>query len=159
VARPYSCSKTTKQRLVDNSVVDSNGCWIWQKSKEKAGYGRMSIYDNGKKFTKMAHRVAYEEFVGDIPKELQLDHLCKITSCINPEHLEPVTCKENLHRSSLKEMWLEKKQITHCPQGHEYTETNTLIKKNKWGNDCRNCRKCHSERESRRYYNNKLEYA
>lgn len=141
-----------KERILSNIKTDSNGCWIWQLSKEKKGYGRMKV--NYK--TLMAHRVSYEAFVKNIPEGLQIDHLCKNTSCVNPDHLEPVTAKENLHRSSLTDRWKAKKQISHCPQGHEYTESNTLIKKNAWGNDCRNCRKCNSEREKVRYNAKKL---
>lgn len=143
----------TQERIKRNVIIDSNNCWLWQRSKERKGYGRMTMHrPTGKRTNEMAHRVAYEMFVKQIPAGLQLDHLCRVTSCVNPAHLEPVTAKENLHRSSLKQRWAQAKQITHCPSGHEYSPKNTLVKKNKWGNGCRNCRKCHSEREMKRYY-------
>lgn len=146
----------TQDRITQNVEVDSKGCWIWQlKSKDRSGYGRIKL--NYK--TLMAHRVSYEAFVGEIPTGLQIDHLCRVTSCVNPEHLEPVTAKENLHRSSLKALWAKKKLITHCPKGHEYSEQNTFVKKNRWGNDCRNCRACHRERNLVRYHKQKIEMA
>jgi hypothetical protein len=144
-----------EDRIKANIKIDSNGCWNWQLSKERGGYGKIKVAYK----SKLAHRVSYEVFVGEIPNGLQLDHICKVRACVNPAHLEPVTAKENLHRSSLKELWAAKKEVTHCPQGHKYTTANTLIKQNKWGNDCRNCRTCHRERELTRYHAKKLEMA
>jgi hypothetical protein len=46
----------------------------------------------------MAHRVAYEQFVGTVPDGLELDHLCENKACVNPGHLEPVTRSENVRR-------------------------------------------------------------
>lgn len=46
----------------------------------------------------MAHRVAYELWVGPIPEGMELDHRCKVRACINPAHLEPVTHAENMRR-------------------------------------------------------------
>jgi hypothetical protein len=47
-----------------------------------------------------AHRVVYEILVGPIPSGLQLDHICSVPWCVNPDHLEPVTAKENTRRGS-----------------------------------------------------------
>lgn len=35
-------------------------------------------------------------FVGPITDGLELDHLCNVPSCVNPDHLEPVTHAENM---------------------------------------------------------------
>jgi hypothetical protein len=45
-----------------------------------------------------AHRVSYEALIGPIPVGLQLDHLCRIRSCVNPDHLEPVSASVNAKR-------------------------------------------------------------
>ena len=75
--------------------------------------------------TMPAHRYAYEELVGPIPEGLQLDHLCRNRSCVNPDHLEPVTCRENLRRGeTLNAANLAK---THCPAGHPYAGENLSI--------------------------------
>ena len=70
--------------------VDSAGCWIWLFRCDPDGYGRSS----GRK----AHRLSYLFFRGPIPVGLQLDHLCRVRSCCNPEHLEAVTPGENVRR-------------------------------------------------------------
>ncbi|MFI1562215.1 HNH endonuclease [Streptomyces sp. NPDC020490] len=70
------------------------GCWVWTGSVESKGYGAPTI--NGAK--RPAHRVAYEDLVGPIPEGLHLDHLCRVRRCVNPEHLEPVTSRENALR-------------------------------------------------------------
>lgn len=70
------------------------GCWVWQRCTGRAGYGYTSV--DGVRVS--AHRAFYERHVGPIPEGLHIDHLCRNTSCVNPDHLEPVTCAENLRR-------------------------------------------------------------
>ena len=80
-------------------------CWEWLGGKDRFGYGLFEIAgtraerEKQGRRTAMAHRFAYETLVGPIPDGLTLDHLCRNTSCVNPEHLEPVTEQENLARS------------------------------------------------------------
>jgi HNH endonuclease len=81
-------------------IVEDRGylgsCWIWQGGTQSQGYGRMSV--DGKLVP--AHRHYYEATKGPVPIGLQLDHLCHEPSCVNPDHLEPVTSTENLRRST-----------------------------------------------------------
>lgn len=75
-------------------VVDPNGCWICTSHKpDKAGYFVLSV--NGRD-TKM-HRFMYEKNIGPIPEGLLLRHKCDVPGCINPDHLEPGTHKDNNH--------------------------------------------------------------
>ena len=81
-----------KQNPVD---VDSNGCWIWNRARSTAGYGR--VWQGGR--IVQAHRLYYERKNGKIGEGLELDHLCRVHACVNPDHLEPVTHAENMRRS------------------------------------------------------------
>jgi len=69
-------------------------CWEWQLYKDSKGYG--VIKRKGKNY--QAHRHIYELHCGQIPEGMQLDHKCRNTSCVNPDHLEPVTGAENTRR-------------------------------------------------------------
>lgn len=115
-----------------------NGCWLWLAHKTPKGYGQFG--DERLRVTR-AHRWAYRTFVGDIPKGRVLDHLCQNPSCVNPEHLEPVTPRENAYRSKV---WMNgyryQKAKTHCPQGHPYDEVNTITDKD-GHRACRTCRR------------------
>lgn len=82
-----------EQRFIAKIEV-TGFCWNWTAGTCEKGYGTFRL--NGK--MKKAHRVAYEWLVGDIPPGLVLDHLCRNTSCVNPDHLEPVTNQTNVHR-------------------------------------------------------------
>lgn len=83
------------ERLKASFVVEGE-CWIWQKALNAGGYG---VSWDGER-TVVAHRLAYETFIGPIPEGLHLDHLCRVRACINPAHLEPVTQAENNRRSN-----------------------------------------------------------
>ena len=73
---------------------DLGPCWLWTAYLYK-GYGR---FNGGQGRIVEAHRFAYELAKGAIPSGLVLDHLCRVTSCVNPDHLEPVTIAENVDR-------------------------------------------------------------
>ena len=76
---------------VPDYIVDGNGCWIWQR-----GVNPVSRY--GMLGRRWAHRVIYEREVGPIPRGMELDHLCRVKACVNPDHLEVVTKSENAKR-------------------------------------------------------------
>lgn len=100
------------------AVNPDTGCWLWTASVRRRGYGRFG----SKGDQRAAHRVAYEALVGPIPEGLQIDHLCRVTRCVNPEHLEPVTQRENVRRGHNSPA-----TRTQCPHGHEYTASNTMV--------------------------------
>lgn len=76
------------------SVAES-GCWEWSGSKAKGGYGR--AYYRGRAV--MIHRLTFETWWGPVPPGMEIDHLCRNTSCANPLHLEAVTHRENVIRA------------------------------------------------------------
>lgn len=126
---------------IDNTIK-VNDCWIWNGSVDSRGYGQLR--SNGK--TWRAHRFFYSELVGQIPSRYQIDHVCRNKLCVNPDHLEAVTQTENIRRSGA---WDVNKTKTHCPAGHEYSDSNTLSRNNK-----RTCLICKRER-SKKYMQEK----
>ena len=119
-----------------SKVDKTNSCWLWTASTRR-GYGQFVI--NNKPAP--AHRFAYEQLVGDIPKGLQIDHLCRVRNCVNPEHLEPVTCRENILRG--EGICAEAARKTHCPHNHPYSGYNLHID----AEGFRHCKECHKLRE------------
>lgn len=132
------------ERFQAKYTVLANGCWQWNAAMHGAGYGAFSLRENGVWVTRLAHRLAYEHFVGPILDGLTLDHLCRNRACINPAHLEPVTLQENKARGYSPVACNARK--THCSRGHAYIPENTHVKKNGY----RDCRHCHRLQERAR---------
>lgn len=121
-----------------------DGCWLWTGAKTPSGYGTLGRGRRGEG-NALAHRVSWELAGRQVPEGLELDHLCRVRACCNPDHLEPVTRAENTRRGQLHEVLRAKaRRITHCPRGHAYTEDNTY----RYPNGARACRTC--RRESQR---------
>lgn len=113
-----------------------NGCWLWKGCQNGTGYGVAIV----KRRNVLAHRYVYEQLKGPIT-EATLDHLCRVTLCVNPMHLEPVSVRENIRRGN--GMSARHARKTHCIYGHEFTIENTYIRKtrNGIGRTCKICQK------------------
>lgn len=132
-------------------VVDENECWIWTAA---------SAYGYGTFGRTSAHRWSYEKYVGEAPEGMHVDHKCNVKLCVNPEHLQLLTPKENTRKWS--------STITHCPNGHEYSDENVVMSpQNILRKDDgkvvtyygRQCRKCRNKRQRDRYWKAKNEQA
>lgn len=111
--------------------IPHSGCLIYMGNLNKRGYGRIG---SGKRQTIiLVHRAAYERLVGPIPEGLELDHKCRVPSCWNPAHLEPVTHAANVQRG-----WLYRTPPDACEAGHPYAPENTYL----WRGRTRHCRIC-----------------
>ena len=117
--------------------VDKSGeCWNWMGSTTNLGYAE--FYFNATKTP--AHRFAYEDRVGPIPDGYLMDHLCRTPSCVNPDHLEAVTHRENVLRGTSPAAECARK--THCKRGHPFAADNLL-----YSGGQRHCRACMRERK------------
>jgi hypothetical protein len=96
-----------KPRLLDLAspcIIHSGWC-------NSDGYGYVTR--NGRKLP--AHRVAWESANGPISDGLEIDHLCRVRACVNPDHLELVTHAENMLRLRAAQ--------THCRRrNHDWTD-------------------------------------
>ena len=109
---------------IRNRVDRTGDCWVWTGARTGANYG-VTRWEGS---LQGVHRVIYMTLVGPIPAGLHLDHLCRNTGCVNPDHLEPVTVKENNRRGILAQVNRDRAaKQTHCKQGHEYTPENTRL--------------------------------
>lgn len=110
-------------------------CWNWTATISN-GYGVINFGTT----SYMAHRVAYTWQRQAIPNGLLLDHICRNTRCVNPDHLEIVTHVENTMRG-LSPFAVKARQRC-CRRGHEFTPENTYVRKNgtRWCNECRRMR-------------------
>lgn len=119
--------------------ITSEGCHEFTGGISGNGYG--AFWLNGK--TVSAHKFAYERKFGIVQNGLELDHLCRNRKCANPDHLEPISCKENLLRGETFNAANAAK--THCPKGHTLVENNLVSYALKRG--MRTCKKCKNIRQ------------
>ena len=97
-------------------------CWLWTGALGNGSYAYFGISTNR---AVSAHRWSYEYACGSVPKGLELDHLCRIRHCVNPNHLEAVSKSTNVRRAT------EAKGRTACPKGHAYAVYSIFDKRNK----------------------------
>jgi hypothetical protein len=140
-----------RTRFEDQYIPEPNsGCWLWLGGTDgRNGYGRLNPRTWGER---QAHRYSYRLHKGEIPKGLVIDHKCRNPSCVNPEHLEPVTQAENMARGNYRAGLamgpslgsLARKSRAECRKGHAWDERNTA----RQANGARMCRACHRDRQA-----------
>lgn len=121
-----------------------SGCWLWLGETAGKGYGRFR--------KRKAYRFSYEQAKGAIPDGLVIDHLCRNKLCVNPDHLEAVTSKENTLRGTGPTSVNARR--THCTHGHPFDEKNTIIKLRQ-GKRHRSCRQCENIARTKLYWKKK----
>lgn len=108
-------------------------CWLWTGTISSTGYGNFGIKEEGIWKRVNVHRFSYQTFVGLVPIGFELDHLCRVRACVNTNHLEPVTHRENAIRGCHENIRYHNLGI--CKRGHEQTVDN----KRKGNRGCREC--------------------
>jgi hypothetical protein len=115
-----------------SKVEKTNYCWNWKGRLNGGGYGQFWY----KRKRVLSHRIAYEFIKGKISEKMTIDHLCRNRSCVNPNHMEVVTNKENILRG-ISPCAINSKK-THCKRGHKFSGDNLRINTN----NSRSCREC-----------------
>lgn len=124
-------SQNVRERF-EQQFEKTDTCWNWKGAESATGYGKMSVNNQ----PKLAHRVSYEIHKGPLQGWDVLDHLCRNRMCVNPDHLEKVSPRENVRRGTSPSAINAAK--THCSNGHPFDEKNT--RHTPKGH--RKCRKC-----------------
>jgi hypothetical protein len=149
---PFTPHQIARQEyILENSIsvqaVDGfSPCWEWQLSRDPRGYGLSTggttsrLRECGK-----AYRASHLAFIGAIPDRFHVDHLCYNHSCVNPDHLEAVSQRENVQRAVAHHKALGTGSwnvLEVCGKGlHPMTDDNILIAFSR-GRSHRACKTC-----------------
>lgn len=117
-------------RMLAKIVPGAYGCWIPRNRPQRDGYVMMRTMGGGPK--RMAHVLFWEALIGNVPPGMELDHLCRVRRCVNPEHLEQVTRSQNVKRS------LNGVRQTVCRKGHQISEADLYLD-NRGKPRCKRC--------------------
>jgi HNH endonuclease len=111
--------KAAQAYIEDRVAIEPNcGCWLWLPSLGSHGYGNASFQALIPSRATVAHRLSYVAFKGDIPEGYEVDHLCRVKSCVNPEHLQAVPHFVNSWRAWGEYPERLATRESGCPRGH-----------------------------------------
>lgn len=129
----------------------SSRCWIWTGARGRLGYGRIYYWEFG---NRMAHRyschlaglLSWDQVISPSGDDV-VDHLCRVTSCVNPAHLEVVNASENKRRGASNPYGTGLK--SQCPAGHQMDDGNIGRNAKGWVY----CKQCNADRSNALYHN------
>jgi HNH endonuclease len=127
------------ERIMAKVAIDENGCWRWMGYINELGYAKVSF--EGQAVS--AHRIVYTHLIGPIPIGLEIDHICNVRDCLNPEHLRTVTHAENVRRAF--------PPLTEFRCGHPATAANTVRDSVSGYGRCAICRRDQARRATAAY--------
>jgi hypothetical protein len=84
------------KRFSQKVEVIPDGCWVWLGSKNKYGYGVVSI----NKEHLYVHRFMFSCVHGGLTPGMIVYQLCNVRTCVNPDHLEEISVEENVKRQN-----------------------------------------------------------
>lgn len=120
-------------------VREEGECWRWvgyinTTRRADGSYPRFRV----KRRVYYAHRISYLIHRGEIPEGMQVDHLCRNKWCVRPEHLEPVTPRENMLRGNTLTAVIHRSGM--CTRGHPLVPENLKVNQKNGKARCRQCR-------------------
>ena len=119
----------------------NTGCWLWSGSFFPEGYALLSVDTR----PVGAHRISFQIAGGELIHGMHLDHLCRNRWCVNPDHLEQVSPRENTRRGHSPSAILSVSGV--CSKGHPLSGANVRVWTRKsTGRQHRLCKSCHRER-------------
>jgi hypothetical protein len=133
-----------RQFLSKIAFEPNSGCWLWEGAQNTTGYANFWF----EKRSHTAHRFLYERLFGP-QLGLEIDHLCRMRCCVNPDHLEPVTTEENQRRRI--GLGAANRKKTTCRKGHELAGDNLEVLTLPGGGKKRRCIICRNANQ--RAYN------
>jgi hypothetical protein len=142
----FGCA-VLEDRLAAKTLFEPNtGCWIWLGSRSGDGYGRVRIGSrkDGTRQLDGVHRIGWMLHRSGVPDGKELDHICRVRACWNPDHLKVVTHQQNMQASPFR---VPKHRV--CKRGHPFTPENTGIDR---VTGRHRCRRCAAMRARARYY-------
>lgn len=139
---PPALLEQVKEKLLRKIERRPDGCWIYLGATNDIGYPTWRPYTTSK--TQYVHRCSYEIFHGPIPDGAEVDHICHVRNCVNPDHLQALSHRENLMRSP-NQPAAKNARKTHCIRGHELTPENTYEQPR--GRGCVECRRMRARGE------------
>lgn len=113
----------------------ANGCWISTYSTASHGYAQIGWQENGERHVVLAHRASWVHVYGQVPTGFTLDHTCKQSRCVNPDHLRLLSNFENARRTDGRD-W----PIGECANGHP---NDLLVERADGSVICGECRRVH----------------
>src|SRR4249920_2891056 len=119
----------------------NTGCWLWNMAVSTGGYGRVPR----KMSDRLAHRIAYKALKDFIPADKEIDHICCVRSCVNPDHMRVVTRRFNVLRGNAASAICARRDC--CAKGHPYAVDNLYVDKH----GTRLCVTCRREYSRQQY--------
>lgn len=146
-------AKVDRQGPVPSYRPELGPCWLWTAalSRVRDGYGL--YWDGVRGRQAYAHRWVHEQYTGSIPARWDVDHLCRVTNCVRPSHLEAVTRRENVRRRIQTQAYGT--PADECPHGHHLTAVNLYVAPDGRMMYCRPCNRL----AARQYRQRKREVA
>ena len=129
--------RTPPEKRFMRYINKTEKCWLWTGGNN-GKYGVFYVGPDASPMRMYAHRWSYVHFVGLIPEGLEVNHRCEVPLCVRPDHLEPLTHRDNTLYGNAPAA--RKARQTHCVNNHEFTPENTYIRSN-GTRACKTCRR------------------